>query len=418
MPDRIILAEYRSRTVEGMPAGVARALAATGAVTAGRDMDGRVRLTASSMVGLVRAGDVELVVQPKVGVGRLLWLLGHARNPSGWRDDDVTVGEEDDLVAGTAVAFAHRAGRALTGGILRGYRSVDEASPILRGRLREADQMRARLGVAMPLEVRYDDYTVDIPENRILATAARRLLRLPGVPVATRAALHRIHVALSDVTPLVPGGRLPSTVTTRLTRRYEPALRLARLVLASRGIEVSADPVVGRVAASGLLFDMNAVYEDWLTAAFRGALEGHGGAVDGQRVIRLDEAGKLATRPDITWWRGPRCLAVTDAKYKAPATTPIGDIYQVIAYCTALGLSDGHLVYAGGASAMHTIRRAGIRVHVHVVDLAQTVPALVDQIDTLAAAIATQTREAVFAPSRAATPPAAVGPVLVGADGR
>ncbi|WP_045878504.1 transposase [Pseudofrankia sp. DC12] len=41
------------------------------AVTVGRDLDGAVRLTASSTVGLVRVDDVELVVRPKVGVGRL-----------------------------------------------------------------------------------------------------------------------------------------------------------------------------------------------------------------------------------------------------------------------------------------------------------------------------------------------------------
>ncbi len=133
--EQIVLAEHQSRTVEGLPAAVARAFAATGAVTAGRDIDGALRLTASSHVGLVRSGGFELVVRPKVGVGRLLWLLGHARDPAGWRDDDAGLDEHDDLVAVVAVAFAHRAGRALAPGVLRGYQPVAET-------LLEGEQLR------------------------------------------------------------------------------------------------------------------------------------------------------------------------------------------------------------------------------------------------------------------------------------
>ncbi len=386
-PQRVVLAEYESRAVPGLTEDVARTLVATGAVGASRDLGGTLRLTASTKVGLVQAGDLELVVRPKVGVARLLWMVGHTRDPDGWRDDDVNVDPADDLGTALAVAFVNQAGRALAGGLLRGYRPVDEASPVLRGRLREADQMRARLGVAVPLEVRYDDYTADIPENRILAAATRRLLRTPGAPAPTRAALHRLQRLLADVTPLAAGTPPPPTPATRLTRRYQPALRLARLVLANRGIDMPPAGNPGTVAATGFLFDMYAVYEQWLTAALRRELERHGGAVDGQRVVHLDDARKLAARPDITWWQGTRCRAVIDAKYKAPTSVPMEDLYQLVTYCAALGLTDGHLVYAGGSPTTHTIRRAGVRIHVHVVDLDQPVPALLDQIGRLSAAI-------------------------------
>ena len=47
-----------------------------------------------------------------------------------------------------------------------------------------------------------------------------------------------------------------------------------------------------------------------------------------------------------------RPRAVIDAKYKAekPAGYPNADLYQMLAYCTALRLSDGHLVYAKGSA--------------------------------------------------------------------
>ncbi|EIV91782.1 McrC family protein [Frankia sp. QA3] len=391
-PVRVEVQEYRSTVVPGLDVATARTLGLTGAVTATRDLDGGLRLTASSRVGVVRAGDVELVVRPKVGVARLLWLLGYARDPAGWRDDDITLDPSADLTTGLAVAFAHRAERALAGGVLRGYRAVDEASPVLRGRLREADQIRARLAVAVPLEIRHDDYTADIDDNRILATATRRLLRLPGVPAPTRAALHRIRTRLADVTPLTAGTPALATPVTRLTRRYQPALRLARLVLVHRGIDMPPAAAPGTLAATGFLFELNTVFEAWLTTTLRAALERRGGTVDGQRTVQLDEAGRLPARPDITWWDANRCLAVVDAKYKATATVPVQDLYQMIAYCTALGLTDGHLVYAAATPTTHVLRHSGIHIHTHAVDLGQPPAALLTQIDALATAIATSTR--------------------------
>ncbi|WP_018640714.1 McrC family protein [Parafrankia elaeagni] len=389
MPIRIELQEYQSWVVPGLEGATARTLAATGAITATRDLDGGLRLTASSRVGVVRAGDVELVVRPKVGVGRLLWLLGYARDPAGWRDDDITLDPSTDLSAGLAVAFAHRTERALAAGVLRGYRTSDETSPVLRGRLREADQMRARLTVAIPLEIRYDDYTADITENRILTTATRRLLRLPGMPPPARAALHRIRARLADVTPLTAGLPPPATPVTRLTRRYQPALRLARLALVHRGIDMPAAARAGTLAATGFLFDMNTVFETWLTTALRTALEHRGGAVDGQRGIHLDETGRLPAYPDITWWDGPRCLAVIDAKYKAPTgELPVQDLYQMVAYCTALGLPAGHLVHVGTAPpGIHVLRHSGLRLHTHALDLDQPPAGLLDQIGALATVI-------------------------------
>jgi 5-methylcytosine-specific restriction enzyme subunit McrC len=389
MTERIVLAEHESRAVPGLPADVARTFAAAGAVKVGRDLDGTVWLTTSSTVGLVRAGDFELVIRPKVGVGRLLWLVGHARDQKGWRNDDVELAQTDDLVAGVAVAFARRAGQALAAGVLRGYQLVEETSPTLRGRLREADQLRGRLGLTYPLEVGYDDYTADIPENRLLLTAARRLLRLPAVPPATRAELHRLNVGLADVTPLPAGARVPATPETRLNRRYQPALRLARLVLDHRGLDMPPAPHAPAgptLAATGFLFDMNRVYEEWLTAVLRTALERHGGTVGGKKIIHLDEARRLAPLPDITWWQGNRCVAVLDAKYKAPEGQgfPAEDVYQLIAYCTALGLPEGHLIYAGGTATVYVINGRGPRIHVHVLDLGKDREALLTEVDRIA----------------------------------
>ena len=54
--------------------------------------------------------------------------------------------------------------------------------------------------------------------------------------------------------------------------------------------------------------------------------------------------------PDLTWWDGPTCTFVGDAKYKRAddGHVPNADLYQLLAYATALDLPGGLLAYAQG----------------------------------------------------------------------
>jgi 5-methylcytosine-specific restriction enzyme subunit McrC len=385
---RLTLPEYTTRAYGRLPMPEAVALARTGAVRVAADLAGRTTLTSASSVGVIRAGDIELRVTPKVGIRRLLWLVGYASDPAGWHDEQtVDLIVVDDLVPAIAVSFMAAAQRALAAGILQGYRVMEEALPLLRGRLREADQIR-RLGVAVPLEIRYDDYTVNIPENQILLTAALRLLRVPNVPAPTRTALRRLISLLTDVTPLIAGHQIPGTPDDRRTHRYQPALRLARLILAGRSLEQP----VGPVTASGFLFDLNAVFENWLTTALRVTLRPFGGVLRAQWPGHLDLRRRIRLRPDLVWERGGYPVAVLDAKYKAlrPAAYPHGDLYQMLAYCTVLGLRLGRLVYAAGEEQpfRHAIRRTNTIIETWTLDLSKPIPDLLADVNGLAATIA------------------------------
>jgi 5-methylcytosine-specific restriction enzyme subunit McrC len=109
----------------------------------------------------------------------------------------------------------------------------------------------------------------------------------------------------------------------------------------------------------------------------------------------LDVGRLIKLRPDLVRY-GPagRPVAVVDAKYKAetPAGYPYADLYQLLAYCTALQLPIGHLVYAEGEAeaARHRITHAGITIVQHALNLRQPVRALLAQVAGLAAEIAAQ----------------------------
>jgi len=251
----IHLVEGGDSFVGALDDAVGDALAASGAVTATRVGGGEWEVAPSTKIGVVSVGDMTVWVRPKVDIYRVLFLLGYAKNP-GWRADQVAMAEVDDLVPALAQAFVDQAERAIEPGLLQGYTEVDDSLTVLRGRLREQDQLRQRFGIAIPLLVRYDDHTVDISENRLLRGAAESLLRVPGVPAAVRARLRRLRGVLADVTVPARGRALPQWSPSRLNGRYHVALWLAELLLRGNAV----DQVPGFVRVGGFLVDMAKVF--------------------------------------------------------------------------------------------------------------------------------------------------------------
>ncbi|SCL16201.1 5-methylcytosine-specific restriction enzyme subunit McrC [Micromonospora nigra] len=364
----------------------ARRLAASGVVDVRPGpADGQWHVRAGRKVGVARIGRVEVHIEPKMPIARLMFLMGYVRNPKGWRDETVPLPEHAGLVPALAEALWRQTDRALRPGLLQGYRTVDETSPVLRGRLRETAQLSRRAGRALPLEVRHDDYTVDIAENRILATAVDRMLRVPGIDASSRRRLRHLAGRLAGVTRLLPGEPPPAWRRTRLNERLVIALGLAELVLAGSSVDAGR----GGVLANAFLLDMWRVYEDFLSVALRVAVEpAYGGKVLLQAHHHLDLQRRLELRPDILWRNGAGAVgAVVDAKYKAAIGH--GDAYQMLAYCIAYRLSRGHLVYPAGEHPplSHIVCNAGVEIMCHSLDLDTDPVQLLARIDALAGEI-------------------------------
>jgi len=349
---------------------VADALAAAGVVqVALTDRPGWWEVTPGTQIGVVSVAGLQVVIEPKIDINRLVLLMGYARRPDFWRDDRVLLDADADLPEALADAFVRLARRAVEQGLLKGYVTVDETLAVLRGRVREADQLRRRWGRSIPLEVRFDEFTVDIAENQVLLAAVEQLLRTPRVGVRHRAGLQRLRMQLADVSAPPRGGARPVWVASRLNARYVPALEVAELILDGRSFEQR----VGDLVVSGYLFNMATIFEDFVTVALREAFKPLGGRSRLQYRTHLDEAEAVPVRPDFVWSDAGVPRVVVDAKYKAekPSGFPQADLYQMLAYCTVLGLPVGHLVYAKGNedARAHVVRRSGVRIVTHALDL-------------------------------------------------
>ena len=365
-------------------------------------------LTPGSVVGAVETGGLSVRITPRIGIRQLLSLACYAIGGVKFQEAEFGFPEHAALPDALALAFGAAARRAFSRGLLHGYRTEEDALHAVRGRIRFDEQIRRRFGIPLPVEVRYDEFTDDILLNRLVKAAAHRIGRLGLRSREARSGVAWVAESLSEVSLVTfPRGAVPDVRFDRLSEHYRGVATLARLILRHGAFEAAR----GKVRASGFLMDMNQVFQEFVTVALREALE-ISKRVFGERWKgSLDMEGRVRLRPDMVWWDGSRCAFVGDVKYKrADAGVPNADLYQLLAYTTALNLPGGLLIYAEGERepAAYTVRHSGKRLEVATLDLSGALEEILDRVGDLAQRIRRLRRSAI---QQASLPGASSGEV-------
>ena len=345
-------------------------------------------LTPSSWIGAIELPTLAIQIRPKIQISRVLFLLSYAMDPKHWQDTAFDLADADSLVEAVIPGFALHLKRALGPGILQGYRLEEDALATVRGRIRFHDQIARRFGILPPVEVRYDEFTEDIEENRLLKAALRALERIRIRSSEMWYQLHHFQAALDRVSLVEYQSRnLPTINYTRLNHRYRPALELSKLILRS----LSYDLEYGRAAGAAFLVDMNDVFEKFVWVALREALglsEWTFPIGGSNHPLFMDLAQKVSLKPDLSWWHDSKCMFVGDAKYKRINVPGIKnpDLYQLLAYTIAAELPSGLLIYAAGEGepALHEVMNVGKKLEVISVDLSGTPSEILDDISNIA----------------------------------
>ena len=112
-----------------MPREQAQALSASRLVDVRQAVDGRWLLLPTGMVGAFRSGTLQVQVRPKgkVGLTRLLFLLGYAADP-GFHPEDVAGDIDEELWPALAESMARMADSTL---IKTGKNTISTATKIL-----------------------------------------------------------------------------------------------------------------------------------------------------------------------------------------------------------------------------------------------------------------------------------------------
>lgn len=333
-----------------------------------------------NVVGVVSRGDLVVEIAPKLPVAQVLWMLQEAGMAPRRFATDAPLADDLSLTEAVLEMYLRAVERLLRrSGLRRGYVDVDETSWTLRGRLRAADQLTRHQGRLLPLEVHYDDYTLDTGPNRTLAAAldAVRLLatRQPSSGVRRDRHLLRAQELLSrfdGVSPTPPGLRPDGDGGGRLDESYTCPLMLARLILNGAGLASQA----GDRRTEGFLLSMPDVFERCVAEILRG----HFGPCLRTQASRVYASEKGSSprqvRPDLVLF-GPegQPSAVLDTKYKR-VELDSADLYQMHVYARIFGVPDVVLLYAESCpprvlqlEGAHAEDADAIRLHVRGVDL-------------------------------------------------
>jgi len=324
--------------------------------------EGIYDIQASHFVGTVVTRDRRVVIRPKLGMRRVLYLLGYAADQLRF-GPPTQLDVEDDLLDVMQSLYAKALEAASAHGIVWDYRDHVDALVSPRGRIDARALVLRRFGVAPPVDCAFNDYTADTEPNRRLVAAASMLTRgsLALTPAGVR--LRRTMQSFQDVSR---DAVIPTPCATRaLGRRWErfrTALSLADVVLSHASLELDH----GRVDSIGFLVNMNVCFERFVVEALRRALR-----LDERRWVHhppdlaLDQGRRLQLVPDAVWYGADgKAQLVVDAKYKQTDRGSVEDVVQVMSYCLALGAKCGVLVYGEAGRERHVIPGPGIEVHV------------------------------------------------------
>jgi 5-methylcytosine-specific restriction enzyme subunit McrC len=352
---RLVLTEYEQTLAVELPAN-ARDLLRDAfpdlEITPTKGREGLYDLTPGAHIGVAEVAEWIVEVRPKIAFGHLMFVLSYALDPAFWQATrTVDFGDARSLVEAIVPTFVHHLRRALRRGVLQGYRQTDERTMFIRGRIRFADQLKGGRPGPLPIEISYDDFTEDILENRLLRSAIKRLSRLTLRSKSSRVALRELDTALELVSQVeFDSRRVPQVQYTRANAHYRYAVELARWIIRKSSVELGP----GLRDAVSFVVNMNDSFENFVVVALREALalspfsfpQNASG-----RIVLLDQVGRIHLEPDLSWWESGECLFVGDVKYKRLSVAGFKhpDIYQMLAYLTALQLEAGVLVYAAGA---------------------------------------------------------------------
>lgn len=309
----------------------------------------RYRLTALGCTGVLVAPACRFVIRPKIPLVNVFAMLDPLADVDA-RQDSLAPQTGTETLEFLAGQLARRMAERVAAGLHRAYRERCEQGTVLHGRLDLPAQLREAPGRKDQLHGRVDELSADIPCNQAVKATGEALLVSPLLGTEVRAALRQALTGFESVSSVSLPPRLWERIASeRLPMEYRPLLDLCRLLADSLNLCDAA----GSMPAPSFLLDLERVFERHVT---RGVVEAFAGSRTHTVAVQVthtvaESAGDqqdVTMRPDLTIDREGRTVLVVDAKWKRwTGSAETGDLYQVLAYGTALGAEGVVLVYPG-----------------------------------------------------------------------
>lgn len=371
----IELTEYEKKPLPKVSKEVADAINQTGFITVEPTFGEESIFRADSKIGIIRVGNFQIKVMPKFPVNNLFYLLG-LHDGIKFESDTVNIAESRDITDLIFESFLRNVTASTSRGLLTGYRRVEETSKVLHGRMLIGEQLKKRYGHMYPVEVTFDEFTENIPENIELNMAISKAMKFGNLSEQQHRDFRHMSRKFSEIDNTKSD---PQWSKNRHNAHYWNSLILAELINSGKGFYED----LGGVSVSGFMIDMHRVFEKFLLRELKMRLEKHGGVVKTVN-LHLDQDNRQKAQIDIMWRKNDEIKLIADAKYKDPIASWESDLYQVNTYATAFELDSIHLIYAIPINEEPLrLKGNGPMVYRHGVDLSRSISEIRKEIDEL-----------------------------------
>lgn len=315
-------------------------------------------IRAFSHVGTVRVGALQITVLPKLPQPSLLTLVRYAFGFRRLRLFAETVqqaglmGLEDLLVS----QLNAEAKELIGSGVHRTYVVRDELLPSPRGRL-DIPRLARSGGVAQAcLPCRHHPRIEDCLVNQVLLAGLHLAASVTGDRHLWRQSRRLAQLLEEQVSRIRLDAAALARVDrhmNRLTRAYEPAMTIIRLLAENRAVSLEDGDTP--LALPGFLFDMNRFFQALCSRFLHDNLVGYT-VRDESRLpdvvqyvpgFNPQHRRPPIVRPDFIVLRGDRVVAVLDAKYRDLWSTdlPPDMLYQLAMYAATQPLRAATILY-------------------------------------------------------------------------
>jgi 5-methylcytosine-specific restriction enzyme subunit McrC len=327
------------------------------------DRQGQLKLRASGIAGALQLGAWPIQVVPKFileGAGEANWhgtLLAIVRRSSKkhfhYSPASKLGLQRATFIDHVALAFIDSLSRATKLDPVRVYRTIEERSPVLRGRLAVSRQINSLLRGDHKLQCDVDYLDAENDFNQLLQWAVRRFEALVTDPTIRLRLLRE-----AEALPAVSGaGRLPSRLPLEAPPQYKHFAEPLQIAshLAS-GLTHTHRP--GTHDGYGYVLNMEKIFESFIErtiqriAAKRPTWTAVAQDTRLYAVASRQSLRSYYTRPDNVLYIDGSAQLLIDAKYKAFSDTEEntkrpnnGDLYQMFASLVAHGCTRGVLIY-------------------------------------------------------------------------
>lgn len=235
--------------------------------------------------------------------------------------------------------YINEVAQILHQGLTKSYTPVAANRQVLKGRLLLEKQLQYNLAHRERFYTESYEFTYNHEYNILLNNAIKALTQLPVHPAIQFEAQQLLYrfPALKQVSNPLPN---PAELYfTRQTKRYESAVRTALLILQQFQPDVRA----GQLPVLAILFDMNALFEEFIYRQLKNAADKNTTVL---RQVRQSFWERRYLQPDILLIKENQRI-VLDTKWKRlqKANPEINDLRQLFVYNQYFDASRGMLVF-------------------------------------------------------------------------